>query len=349
MVPLGMHSIVAETLRRLAPPMIAEYQAEMFVPDTWPAALGYGPWVEEVWVNYIGNAIRYGGRPPRVELGAEAQPDGMVRFWVRDNGSGLMPEARARLLVPFTQLAQLHGKGHGLGLSIVQRIVDRLGGQVGVDSEGVPGRGSVFPTLPRGRPESGWLESMLDFFNADLAALDLDVAPSSAMRAERQARKLILIPSESQAPAAVREALGSVFQNIYAEGYPDPGHARAAQKASPRLRGPVGEHRRHSDLRYYKGGGYVDVLESLARRRAAESLCHAGDPTRGDLGQRPAPLGLAGQQRRLRCPGAARQHGHGHGPAARRPPHPRQPGQPLGQAVQHRLLWHRPGHRTAGL
>jgi len=146
--PLVMPSIVAEAQRRLVS-MIAEYQAEMVVPDTWPAALGYGPWVEEVWVNYISNAIKYGGRPPRVELGAEAQPDGMVRFWVQDNGSGLMPEARARLFVPFTQLAHLHSKGHGLGLSIVQRIVDRLGGQVGVDSEGVPGRGSIFSfTLP---------------------------------------------------------------------------------------------------------------------------------------------------------------------------------------------------------
>ncbi|MBN1136145.1 MAG: PAS domain S-box protein [Anaerolineae bacterium] len=146
--PLGMPSIVAEAQRRLAS-MIAEYEAEMVVPDTWPAALGYGPWVEEVWVNYISNAIQYGGRPPRVELGAEAQPDGMVRFWVQDNGSGLMPEARARLFIPFTQLAHLNGKGHGLGLSIVQRIVDRLGGQVGVESEGVPGRGSVFSfTLP---------------------------------------------------------------------------------------------------------------------------------------------------------------------------------------------------------
>jgi two-component system sensor histidine kinase/response regulator len=157
MEPLDMPSIVAEAQRNLTS-MAAEYQAEMVVPDTWPAALGYGPWVEEVWVNYISNAIKYGGRPPRVELGTEAQPDGMVRFWMRDNGSGLMPEARARLFVPFTQLAHLHGKGHGLGLSIVQRIVDRLGGQVGVQSEGVPGRGSVFSfTLPgvRGQNQDG--------------------------------------------------------------------------------------------------------------------------------------------------------------------------------------------------
>ncbi len=148
MEPLDMPSIVAEAQRNLAS-MTAEYQAEMVVPDTWPAALGYGPWVEEVWVNYISNAIKYGGRPPRVELGAEAQPDGMVRFWVRDNGSGLMPEVRASLFVPFTQLSHLHGKGHGLGLSIVQRIVDRLGGHVGVESASVPGRGSVFSfTLP---------------------------------------------------------------------------------------------------------------------------------------------------------------------------------------------------------
>ncbi|MBN1138384.1 MAG: hybrid sensor histidine kinase/response regulator, partial [Anaerolineae bacterium] len=146
--PLGMPSIVAEAQHRLAT-MIAEYEAEMVVPDAWPAALGYGPWVEEVWVNYISNAILYGGRPPRVQLGAEAQPDGMIRFCVQDNGSGLMPEVWARLFVPFTQLAHLHGKGHGLGLSIVQRIVDRLGGQVGVESEGVPGRGSIFSfTLP---------------------------------------------------------------------------------------------------------------------------------------------------------------------------------------------------------
>ena len=127
--------------------MIEEHQTEIILPGTWPVALGYDPWVEEVWVNYLSNAIKYGGQPPHVELGATAQADGMVRFWVRDNGSGLTPEEQARLFTPFTRLDQVRAKGHGLGLSIVWRIVEKLGGQVGVESE--IGRGSVFTfTLP---------------------------------------------------------------------------------------------------------------------------------------------------------------------------------------------------------
>jgi len=82
-----------------------------------------------------------------VQLGAEAQPDGMVRFWVRDNGHGLSPEEQARLFTPFTRLDQARAKGHGLGLSIVRRIVEKLGGQVGVES--LVGQGSsFFFTLP---------------------------------------------------------------------------------------------------------------------------------------------------------------------------------------------------------
>jgi two-component system sensor histidine kinase/response regulator len=105
-----------------------------------------------VWANYISNAIKYGGRPPHIELGATAQDDGMVRFWVRDNGAGLTPEEQTRLFIPFTRLDQVQVKGHGLGLSIVRRIVGKLGGQVGVESQ--VGQGSVFSfTLP-GRPVS---------------------------------------------------------------------------------------------------------------------------------------------------------------------------------------------------
>jgi len=103
--------------------------------------------VEEVWVNYLSNALKYGGQPPRVELGAE-QKDEMVKFWMRDNGNGIAPEEQARLFTLFTRL-EVRAKGHGLGLSIVQRIVEKLGGQVGVESDGVPGHGSLFCfTLP---------------------------------------------------------------------------------------------------------------------------------------------------------------------------------------------------------
>ena len=97
MAPVDMAFVVSEALVRVAR-FAEERHAEVIVPDVWPAALGYGPWIEEVWINYISNAIKYGGAPPRVELGATAQPDGMVRFWVRDNGNGLATEQQAKLL-----------------------------------------------------------------------------------------------------------------------------------------------------------------------------------------------------------------------------------------------------------
>jgi signal transduction histidine kinase len=148
MMRLDMASVVVGAQQRLTD-MIEEHRAEITLPDAWPVAWGYPPWIEEVWVNYLSNAVRYGGRPPRVELGAKVQPDGMMRFWVRDNGSGLTREEQTRLFTPFTQLDQTRAEGHGPGLSIVRPIVEKLGGQVGVGSEGVPGRGGVFTfTLP---------------------------------------------------------------------------------------------------------------------------------------------------------------------------------------------------------
>ena len=141
-----MADIVAEARQRIDY-MIEEHQAEIILPKTWPVAMGYGPWIEEVWANYISNAIKYGGQPPCVELGADSQESGTIRFWIRDNGPGLTPEEQSRLFTPFTRLDQVRAKGHGLGLSIVQRIVRKLGGQVGVESE--VGQGSTFSfTLP---------------------------------------------------------------------------------------------------------------------------------------------------------------------------------------------------------
>jgi len=144
--PLDMAYIVAEAWQRLAE-SAHDSKAEIRLPAAWPVALGHGSWVEEVWVNYLSNALKYGGRPPRLELGGTVQPDGQVRFWVHDNGPGLTEEEQSRLFVPFTQLRQARATGHGLGLSIVRRIVERLGGQVGVESDGSDGTTFSF-TLP---------------------------------------------------------------------------------------------------------------------------------------------------------------------------------------------------------
>lgn len=119
---------------------------------------------------------------------------------------------------------------------------------------------------------------MLTFFHQDLASLDPAVAGLIQHEAERQGRKLILIPSESQAPEAVRAALGSVFQNIYAEGYPDESTHGATQEEILDYESQLAYYRRYADRRYYKGVEYVDVLESLAQRRAAEAFAANGVP-----------------------------------------------------------------------
>ena len=139
--PLDMGSIIAQAQRRVEF-LVEEYEVDITLPERWPAARGYAPWVEEVWVNYLSNAVKYGGRPPRIELGATVVEEGWVRYWVRDNGKGLSPEEQTRLFTPFERLHQVNVDGHGLGLSIVRRIVEKLNGTVGVES--AVGQGSEF-------------------------------------------------------------------------------------------------------------------------------------------------------------------------------------------------------------
>lgn len=152
--PVAMRAVVDEALGRLGP-MIAERQARIELSDDWPAALGHAPWIEEVWVNYLSNALKYGGSPPSIWLGADANPNGHARFWVQDNGPGVAPHERERLFVPFTRLRSGVAEGNGLGLAIVRQIVDRLGGTCGIDDAEAGGARFYF-TLPT-RTESAQL------------------------------------------------------------------------------------------------------------------------------------------------------------------------------------------------
>ena len=149
--PLNMGRIVEDAHTRLWP-MIEEYQPEIILPDSnsWPQAMGYPPWIEEVWVNYISNAMKYGGQPLHVELGASKRDDGMVVFWVRDNGPGIPLDKQEQVFNEFERLDTPRAEGHGLGLSIVRRIIQKLGGAVGLES--TLGQGSTFTfTLPAAR------------------------------------------------------------------------------------------------------------------------------------------------------------------------------------------------------
>jgi signal transduction histidine kinase len=140
-----MGALVGQALNQLAD-LQASTRATVQLPRSWPQALGYAPWVGEVWVNLVSNALKYGGSPPRLDLGGTL--DGaQARFWVRDNGQPLSEEQRRSVFLPFTRLHQERAEGHGLGLPTVQRIVSRLGGTIGVHA--APGGGNEFSfTLP---------------------------------------------------------------------------------------------------------------------------------------------------------------------------------------------------------
>lgn len=120
---------------------------------------------------------------------------------------------------------------------------------------------------------------MDDFlFPEPLEELDPAVAQLIALEEEREARKLIMIPSESYTPRAVRQALGSVFTNIYAEGYPLPETRWMSEEQILDYESHMATYRRYGDLRYYMGVEYADVAEALARRRCAEAFATEAIP-----------------------------------------------------------------------
>ncbi len=114
---------------------------------------------------------------------------------------------------------------------------------------------------------------MNDFlFRGSLSQVDPEVNELIQYEADRQVNKLILIPSESSAPESVRESLGSVLQNLYAEGYPDEEMRTMSEEEILDYPARLANYRRYADPRYYKGVEYADVIESLARRRCAEAF-----------------------------------------------------------------------------
>lgn len=107
--------------------------AHIELHEFWPNAYGYEQWVEEIWSNFLSNAIKYGGENPKIELGASLSEPGMVKCWVKDYGKGLSEVQQKAIFHHFVRFDVLAAEGHGLGLSIVKRIAAKLGGKTGYE------------------------------------------------------------------------------------------------------------------------------------------------------------------------------------------------------------------------
>jgi signal transduction histidine kinase len=123
---------------------LREKKVEFEVPDALPSVMGHRATLGQVVGNLVSNGIKFvaPGVTPRIRVRCEDKGD-RVRLWVEDNGIGIAPEFRERI---FRIFERLHGgelyPGTGIGLAIVQKGVERLGGSVGLES--TEGEGSRF-------------------------------------------------------------------------------------------------------------------------------------------------------------------------------------------------------------
>jgi K+-sensing histidine kinase KdpD len=141
---LAMGDAVWAALQRLET-RTREQGATIVQPDSWPRVEGMASWLEVIWGNLIGNALKYGGKAPRIELDwVQGSPEYFFR--VRDHGPGVPPEKRGQLFTPFNALHALSAP-RGLGLPIVHRLVELQGGRCFFEAPTDGGAYFVF-TLP---------------------------------------------------------------------------------------------------------------------------------------------------------------------------------------------------------
>jgi signal transduction histidine kinase len=139
-----MAAAVWAALERLRPEIEGK-AATVSEPSSWPAVVGDGASLETIWWNLVSNALRHSGERPRIEIGWE-KGTAEYTFWVRDGGKGVPPRIRGLLFQPFHRLHEPNAL-RGLGLPIVQRLVELMGGRCGYEPE--PSGGSRFLfTLP---------------------------------------------------------------------------------------------------------------------------------------------------------------------------------------------------------
>jgi signal transduction histidine kinase len=153
----GLARRVVDAMRRTAD----ERKATVVLHEL-PPAYGDPLAVEQVFGNLIGNALNYldAARPGKVEVGAlpnGESPGGTRTYFVRDNGIGIPAAYQGKLFQALQRLHPDKAPGEGIGLAIVRRVLERLGGTIRLESKA--GEGTTFyftlPARPRGDARGG--------------------------------------------------------------------------------------------------------------------------------------------------------------------------------------------------
>jgi two-component system CheB/CheR fusion protein len=122
---------------------IQEKNARVETVGPWPEVLGHDSTLNQVLVNLVANALKFAAPnvPPLVRLRAEEHGE-FIRVWVEDNGIGIPVDHQGQIFKLFTRLHGEKYPGTGIGLAIVEKGIERMGGRAGVES--TPGQGSRF-------------------------------------------------------------------------------------------------------------------------------------------------------------------------------------------------------------
>jgi len=148
--PVALSDVVAEVLSQLEA-ALAEAGAEVSVEEPLPTLMAHPATTVQAVANLVANAVKFvaPGVTPRVRVRAVTN-GATVRLWVEDNGIGLKPEHLERIFRVFERLHSTSAyPGTGIGLAVVRKGVERMGGHVGVESE-VGGGSRFWIELPLG-------------------------------------------------------------------------------------------------------------------------------------------------------------------------------------------------------
>lgn len=137
--PVSLATLVREIIQQY--PEMQPPHAEIVIQGPFPPVVGHESYLAQAISNLLSNAIKFvpAGTMPRIQIRGERRGDAL-RLWIEDNGIGILPEHQGRLFGMFERIPSTHEyEGTGIGLAIVKRAMERMGGQAGLASDGHTG------------------------------------------------------------------------------------------------------------------------------------------------------------------------------------------------------------------